>query len=161
MIDGDVGPAVHNMDAEVDSAAIFDAPVGRAGRLTHARLSWSEAGVQRLALTVEIGLGHLATLEAAEVFGNRRATRTKNLRGGFDSSAPIELTLWLQGDALRDHFGGDEASKQTALLELLSALADGRAMALTAPETWVLESATQPLPGSTFAAGYRNEAAAG
>lgn len=151
-----LGRSVKNMDAEVDSAAVFDLPVGRAGRLTHARLSWSGDQLLRLELTLNIPLDDFVRLETAEAFGNRVAERTDNLRDGFDDSEPVEVALVLDTDALHAHFSGDQAARQTALLAVLEALAGTRPSPLTAPTLWTFESAVQPVPGRGFSAGYRN-----
>ncbi|WP_428262029.1 hypothetical protein [Haliangium sp.] len=160
MTDDTVGVTVTSIDADVDSPAIFDPPIGHVGRLTHARLSWAGDEVKRLALTIEVDLDRLAILESTEAFGNRRADRSDNIRDGFDDSAPVEVTLWLDHDPLGRHFAGDEPSKEAALLELLTALADARSTSLTDPGSWTFESAVQRLPESSVAAGYRNRALA-
>lgn len=146
-----------NMDAEVDSPAIFDVPLGRVGRLTHARLSWVGDVVTRLELTVDVERRRFDTLEAAESFGNRRETRSANLRGGFDHDAPVEVALWLDDAALLTHFGEPSIeARRRALVALLAALAEGRSTPLTQPRVWRFESAVQPVAGRPFAAGYRN-----
>ena len=64
MTEGGLGRTVRALDAEVDSPAIFDPPVGHAGRLTHAKLSWSGDELVRLELTVDHGGVSVALLLA-------------------------------------------------------------------------------------------------
>ncbi|TNF37820.1 MAG: hypothetical protein EP329_02140, partial [Deltaproteobacteria bacterium] len=89
-----------SLDVTYDAPAIFGPPVGRAGQLVRARLRSLDAAPERLELTLAVPVGHLATLEAAEVFGNRRRSRSANLRGRFDAALPVEVTLLLEDGAL-------------------------------------------------------------
>lgn len=131
----------------------FAPPVGPLGPLECLRLELGPRGPVALTLTVQVAASTFALLEHEAWFGNTPARRGPNLRGAFDPSAPIALTVSLAPSARDANFGGAPTEIEGALHDLLRRLRTG-ASDQEPPDAWCFRDATQALPGSPVRLGY-------
>lgn len=131
----------------------FGPPVGPLGALVRLRLELGPSGPLSLMLSVELARSTFALLEHEGWFGAREDRRGPNLRGAFDSTLPVEVTLALAQAEVQARLGGDGAEREASLSSFIAGLRPN-AGEPEDPNGWFLHDVTQAVPGRTIRLGF-------
>ncbi|MBN1946450.1 MAG: hypothetical protein JW797_12295 [Bradymonadales bacterium] len=150
--------ALESLTAELDSPVFFAGKRDVEGRLTEIQVLVGGQGAARLTLVVEFDHATYLQIEQDGIFELTQESKSRSTLGDFDPRLPVQLTLLLKADLLKEHFGQPDLDWEEALGELAGSLSEREGDdPLRQTDAYVYESVMQQPEGRSFHFGFNNQ----
>lgn len=149
-----IGRTVHYLRASLDRVHAFRGPRGPLPcTLQRATVYHDHRTIAGFELDARFEAGDFAQVLEHGAFELTPTHRGESFGGELTADAPVDVTLFLRPETLRDWFPSATTAADDAI-RLIEAISGDDV--INAAENWVFLSVTQPVPGHAFSAGYRH-----